>query len=193
MSFIRLSFWFGNENRIDPYPIVIWKKINNRMSRPSGYHLKKNNKRMTCLSGCQFFFKWQPDGMSSDSHFQIKMITWWNPSGFHSPNPKINPFTIKNVPNPKSRRDHHKFLSQSPLSPWHCLSWNNNGVTMNMKSYETWSPYLKSHLGFGTFLTVNRLIFRFELWEPDEFHSVIILIWKWEPDRPPSDCHLKKN
>jgi len=32
--------------------------------------------------------------VSSGSHFQIKMITGSNPSGSHSPNRKINPFSI---------------------------------------------------------------------------------------------------
>jgi len=33
-------------------------------------------------------------GVSSGSRFQIKMITRWNPSDSHSPNWKINPFSI---------------------------------------------------------------------------------------------------
>ena len=37
-------------------------------------------------------------------------------------------------------------------------------------------------LGFGTLLTTNRRIFWFDVWEPDEFHPVVVLIWKWEPD-----------
>jgi len=47
----------------------------------------------------------------------------------------------------------------------------------------------------------NRLIFRFGLWQPDGFHPVIILIWKWEPDDTPirlsfekkSGCHFFSN
>jgi len=38
-----------------PHPVVIWKKINNRMTPPFGCHLNKNDNRMTCSSGCQFF------------------------------------------------------------------------------------------------------------------------------------------
>ena len=33
--------------------------------------------------------------------------------------------------------------------------------------------------------TINRTIFRFDIWEPDGFHPVVILIWKWEPDGSP--------
>jgi len=27
MSFIRLSFWFGNENRMASHPVIIWTKM----------------------------------------------------------------------------------------------------------------------------------------------------------------------
>jgi len=33
--------------------------------------------------------------------------------------------------------------------------------------------------------TTNRTIFPFDIWEPDGFHPVLILIWKWEPDGSP--------
>jgi len=32
---------------------------------------------------------------------------------------------------------------------------------------------------------MNRRIFRFDVWEPDGFHQVVIFIWKWEPDDSP--------
>jgi len=58
-----------------PYPVVIWKKINNRMSSPSNCHLKKNNNRMGVSSGCQFFSNDNRMGVPSGSH--IRIIAEW--------------------------------------------------------------------------------------------------------------------
>jgi len=60
------------------------KKIDNCMTLPSGWW-QPNGLFIRLL----IFFKWQPDGMSSGSYFQIKIIV-----GFHGLNRKINPFSI---------------------------------------------------------------------------------------------------
>jgi len=49
---------------------------------------------MVCSFSCYFFLNDNRMGVLSGSHFQIKMITGWNSSGSHSPNQKINPFSI---------------------------------------------------------------------------------------------------
>ena len=62
------SYHFDLEMRIGwhPYPVVIWKKINNRMTPLSGYHLKKNDNEMGVSSGCQFF--------SNDNRMEVSFV-----------------------------------------------------------------------------------------------------------------------
>jgi len=61
IGWVSSDYHFDLEMRTGwhPYPVVIWKKINNRMCRPSGF---------------QFFFKWQPDGASSGSHIRAIVV-----------------------------------------------------------------------------------------------------------------------
>jgi len=80
---IRTTGWVSSGYHFDleirtgwhPHLVVIWKKINNRMNRPSGCHLNKNNNRMGMSSGCRFFSNDNRMRVSSGSH--IRIIAEW--------------------------------------------------------------------------------------------------------------------
>jgi len=84
-----------------PHQVVIWKKIDNRMTCSSGWHFFPKWQPDGLLFGYQFFWNENRMGVPSSSHFEIKLTTRWNPSGSHTPNRRITPFAVDNAPKSK--------------------------------------------------------------------------------------------